>query len=201
MKKHININGDHAKVRTLTYREKKVLLPHTAGQVVERKAVPITFNPAYSRAMTLAWLLFPKNFPTQLASARTNRLKTYSNQINLNRESQQIIENYYKRRRFDRQTEHSAKTAAIAEKANQTLFEAGIDVNGNSMNYGLHKKTPVFFEVTKLHFGPLTNYINSLPERTPAQSLRKKQAKALLHSLQEANLDSDGVVWCHSGFI
>ena len=69
--------------------------PFRAG-VVKRGERRVRENEYYSSAMTIANLLFPKNFPKQIASAAPKSRTTFSERVKLTAKSQRVIENFYK---------------------------------------------------------------------------------------------------------
>jgi hypothetical protein len=198
MKRTINIRGDHAVVRTLSPKAKRALLPRTRGQVVIRHTRENVYNPVYSQAMTLGSLLSPRTFPRQIASARKNPAVTYSKQVNLNKSSQNKIDEFYRRRRIDDKTTHDKRTMAVIDKVRDKLFEIGITVNSHHVNCGLRKKTPIFFEIDFIYYPTLKKHIDALPQRTPTQALKKKQAKVLLTAIGKFRNRYD-YIYCHVG--
>ncbi|VVB74846.1 Uncharacterised protein [uncultured archaeon] len=198
MKGTINIRGDHAVARTLSPKARKALLPKMRGPVVERRTRKNIYNPVYSQAMTLGWLLFPRTFPKQLASARKTPSITYSRQVNLNKRSQNTIEEFYNRRRIDSETTHSKRAMNIIDKTRDKLFRMGIVVNNHHANCGLRGKTTVFFEIDYIYYPTLKEYIDALPKKTPSQALKKKQASALIASIGRFRNEHE-CTYCHAG--
>ncbi|MDD5148102.1 MAG: hypothetical protein PHH08_01410 [Candidatus ainarchaeum sp.] len=177
----LSIEGDHAKVELLSRRRQKKLGFRPEPRLVKRvSGKRLRF--AYSLGMSLAHVLFPKNFPEIVASGR-GRKTTYSAAIELDAKSQAAINDWYA---FHMRTanfvlhEKRLKRMGIDEKAD-ALNSCGIIVNKKPMNVGVTQKgSLVFFEVVNVNVQLLEAKIRVLPE-----SLKKKQAARLLSALKK----------------
>jgi len=189
------IFGEHATVKSLGRRQRPRGFPRRVLVVERNQGRNLT--QAYSVAMTLASLLYPKNFPQQLASG-LDRKTTYSKRVVLGKRSQKGIEGFYKNINKGHypfsNTDFRIHRELVSEKAEKEAQkieqESGIVINSAEMNVGLEKKRGniVFFEVGYLEIPKLKEKIESLPERNEQQRLIKKQARSLFEYLEKLQL-------------
>ena len=203
--KHLRIHADHADVYTLHGGAQKRIFKKPLGfQVVKRKStVP---NPkSYSRAMTLAHVLWPNNFPRILASGtklsgEAHSKVTYSKRVRLTDHSEAAIHENYEHKKLPHEKvlykEHDRMLQKHVHTLEERLAQNGVFINYKSMNVGKTKKGFVFFEVGMVNVILLSKYIRTLGEKTSAQRLQKKQALQLVESLKN-EADPFGFVVTH----
>ena len=247
MSRRLNILGEHAVVRTLGRVEQAKLFASSPlkksrggrafqlakdalktrrrmGFIIERKQHngKVSLPASYSAAMSLAHLLFPKNFPEPVAtrlkqSGQAHSKTVYTKQVSITRESQEGINSFYRDIRHsygmglqgltsilrfeDTNYYKYHKEYKVEIKAAEVKFdEMGLSVNHKEMNVGIRKlngkKEFVFFEIDGINIEKLTDYVLKLPSQTPAQQLKKTQAMNLLKfiAVQE---QKDGMVKTH----
>ena len=228
----MSIRGEHASVKTLTAVQQakrfgkktnsKINLTKQAiatkiklGTIVRRKHLKKgQYVPAsYSAAMSLANLLFPKNFPQIIATGLKRRNQqhssiSYSKLVPLTQESQKGIESFYgevlnkkpKSVKGTKYNEHSKKISQKLFETSMKIEESGIVLNNSPMNVGVRKsigKELVFFEIGGIDLKKLHRYIRKLPQTTKAQKLTKDQAWVLFKFLKTQPVEADGLVHTH----
>jgi len=207
----IRINSEHAQVRSLGFFERWRTGLRAKKGVVKRTTHGESI-PTYSPAMTIANLLYPTEFPRQIASkwekGQKTTTTTYSEKVHLDKKSQKGVEAYYARDNRDRfefwdrilvrrEKEHEIQMEGIASKRAKQIFdESGLTVIHSTPNSGIQKgKTHIaFFEVKEIFLPKLKQKIASLPE-----GLQKKQALELLEEL-EKHSTSGGTIKTHSSW-
>ncbi|MDD5163185.1 MAG: hypothetical protein PHD95_03175 [Candidatus ainarchaeum sp.] len=177
----IRIMGDHARIRSLSKKEQRTLRFGTP-RLVERtsRCKP---NPAYSAAMTLAYLLFPNYFPRQIASG-INKKTTFSEAIPVNSTTQKGIRAFYSNRLAAWENPHFLKHANSTNSVVPIIYklvESGLIVNENVMNIGITPTgRPVFFELKDINLPRLRETIMRLPT-----GKRRERARSLFASLKK----------------
>ena len=185
VKRFLQLIKDAAKTRKIT------------GHVVQREhtSVKRRIPASYSSAMTLAHLLYPKNFPkiiatgTKLAKELHSQI-TYTQYSPLTRQSQLGINSFYYWRSGagDAYHKHKTQNKKAIQAAYKEIKQSGIFANKKAMNVGISKsdaKTPVFFEVTGIYLPRLKVTIQNLPANNEEQRRTKRQAQLLLKFLEK----------------
>jgi len=204
--KGLRIVAEHSIVQELSPRQmhKVGLFP---GQQIIRRSAYRTNKPAYSIAMTLCNLLYPREFVRQIASGanKSQNRVTYSTKTNLSRGSQRAIYSFYRRGKSKKERDsdylkyarYSKKIKEKSEKrALKILSESGISVNKNAMNIGIGKniKTFVLFEPYEINIIQTESFIRKMPK-----GLKKRQAIELLNGLREYGGEYPWCIRFHSG--
>jgi len=196
MKRFSKILGDHARVRALRKREQQKLHFKNKKRVIERES----YDPprtGYSLAMSLANVLYPRNFPKLIATStkkpsEAHATKTYSELVQLDPKSQRGITNFYNAKKINvpnlkAYARHRARVYKQSTTVSRKIFETtGIDANMLEMNVGRTKRNTVFFELEQINIPKLVMHIRLLPENTLRQRLTKKQALGLITSLEKS---------------
>ncbi len=187
------IEGEHARVRV---EEKGPL----AGSVRREGKI---LKPEYSTGMTIASLLFPKNFSKQIASGDPLREGlpekhiTYSEPVILDDKSQAAIERFYAYHHAGRKPLESRlykrhylrvrdnkihkRGAETPESIQHGMEQAGIRINYDPMNVGFDLEgNPVFFEVVEVNVSRLKEAVKKIKNK-----LRRKQAEGVLQELEK----------------
>jgi|GEM_PF-1307726 len=198
--KKINIYAEHAFVKQLTRKDKIWTFNRKMRQSIVRRTSKTENNPYYSIAMSLAHLLYPKNFPAQIASKYEGPKKkfrtTYSGKVTLTEKTQDGIESFYQEGipwlNETRDAHFSAINGPATQRAYEIWFQSGIKVNKKPMNVGLTPKNKViFFEVSTINLPRLECFIRSMPSSTPAQKMRRKKALSLFEELFKNQLTEE----------
>jgi hypothetical protein len=227
--------ADHSTVRTLGFLEQgKLFASKPPEKKVSKRAIQI-FRDAvrsrkelgrivrrqqhkgdailpvsYSSAMSLANLLFPKNFPRIIATGlkeegNLHSSIVYSQLVPLTRESQRGIECHYsnsmQRRGLTPFQKHSASNKNSILEATKRIEESGLFINPASMNVGIREngaqKSFVFFEVEGIDLFKIKKYINNLPVTTDSQKLLKAQAERLVGFIESQKSNNSNLVGTH----
>ncbi|MBI5554069.1 MAG: hypothetical protein HY917_05010 [Candidatus Diapherotrites archaeon] len=195
-----SIHADHASVSFLPSSHAKELFGKT-GIVARWDHYPRfswvhKITPRYSTAMSIAWLLYPREFPKPIAYSLDGAI-AYSKRVPLTAQSEQGIRNFYdplwprtidplegSMSSFFLHNDHVSDKALNRAK---TLYQnSGLLVNVKPMNVGERRNgKPVFFEVTKVSIPVLERRISLLPNQTPNQRIRKAQLLSLLEELRK----------------
>lgn len=180
--------------------------------IIMRIDRPRSPNPqGYSLAHTLANLFYPKIFPKMLATGivghhrrrRTGYKTTYTKKVNLTKESEEAIDKFYSGDRGWRKPDAYDKYEASIKKeayefANKLYRKSGIEANHIPVNVGRSTKgNLVYFEISRIQVPLALEFAQKMPEHTPMQKLRKKQALVLVEDLQKL-ADRNGWVKTHS---
>lgn len=236
MGRDISIRGEHASVRTLSaiqqakrfgkattsklqLAKQVIATKMKEGTLVRRKHIKKGYYvPAsYSAAMSLANLLFPKNFPQIVATGLKTKTQkhsnvTYTKFIPLTKESQKGIESFYddvlnkKFRMFfnfekTKYNKYPKKVNPKIAEISKRIGESGIVLNDYPMNVGVRRAIGnefIFFEVGAVDLKKLHRYIRKLPQATEKQKLTKSQAWALFEFLKTQPVESDGLIHTHA---
>lgn len=193
-RKDFRISGEHAFVNSFgkdfSKEERIAFKRRRIVKRVSKRELP----KAYSIALCIANLLYPKNFPKIIASG-IDKKTTYSKRIHLSDGSQKGINAFYKDREIARTVGGRYKNPwrgiaflrhekNVAEKitkiAGKIESESGIRVNYLAVNVGEKGKEIVFFEVFSIDSLRLKQKIGSLRE-----SLKKKQLLELFEELEK----------------
>ena len=211
--RRLYIAGEHASTHQLDGKwKKKIFKRKLKYPIIMRTARHTSPNPRlYSIGHSLAHLLYPKNFPKILASGLPGHSPqgsfriTYSKKAKLTKESQSGIEGYYKSQigSANGAKDYSLHVAGIIRKAENLAFriyqESGLSFNSLTMNTGKSvKKNVIYFELDNIYLPRTISFVEKMPQETPAQKLRKKQAYALLEALGKFDKNETGLVQIHS---
>ncbi|MFH1587191.1 MAG: hypothetical protein ABID38_05005 [Candidatus Diapherotrites archaeon] len=199
-KRKLDIVGDHARTRELNAKEKRLFKgrPRMVARVSKKKLMPV-----YSAAMTVANLLYPKNFPEMIASKRGKSgmaRTTYANRVFIGREDQANIETYYTTKNEKFKESMKELDPGAKKLCDKIFLESGIHLNRKKMNVGrIANRDLVSFEVAFVKIPRLRDFIKRMPF-----GIKRKQATRLLKVIEEyANenpdlVDKYGQIMTHS---
>ena len=212
-KRKLSITADHSKITQVEEGPLKGLVRRTTHRKMSKEQFMV-----YSSSMALAKLLFPENFPKQMASgwpvdAKKGR-ESYSKRVELDEASNKLISSYYRFAgkgdiRFGRILLHPIKFGRTQKKLHIAIKEliaktqeerkkfadAGIVVSRHPANIGYDKISgkPVFFEMCISNMNKLWEHILNLPVDTAEERLTKKQAVNLYFAIKCAYPLSDEI--------